>query len=247
VGDTLGFKAADGGTAEFIIAGVVSSTGMDMARTYFDMNNSVNDMALTSVMGSVADGQKYFNAQGSKMILANLKPGVDPAMVEKVIRPRLTALGFESVSSVGMKQDITEMIQRVVGALSLIALSVLIIASFGVANMVIASTHARRFEFGVLRAIGAGRSQLVRMVLGEITIVALAAGILGSCAGLHYVFMASRIDRAMVGLVSPFVIVAGPILMSIGITLLLGWLAAIGPAIKSALSAQQTLLATGRD
>lgn len=247
LGDTLALRAADGSTATFTIAGVISSTGMDMARAYFDVGSAVVDASIASVMGSQEDAQKYFNLKGNKIVLVNLKPDISADTVDKVLRPRLMGMGFETISSVSMKQAITQMVQRVVSALSLIALATLIIASLGVANMVIASTHARRFEFGVLRAIGAGRGQLVRIVLAEITVVALTAGILGSVAGLHYVFMATRIDHTMIGLTTPFAIVAAPLAVGLGVTLLLGWLAAIVPAIRAALSAQRTLLAGGRE
>lgn len=247
VGDTIALRDANGSSVTFTIAGVISSTGMDMARAYFDVGSAVVEASVTSVMGSQADAQKYFNLKGNKIVLVNLNKNIDADTVEKIIRPKLVAMGFESISSVMMKQSISQVIGRVVGALSLIALATLIIASLGVANMVIASTHARRFEFGVLRAIGAGRSQLVRIVLAEITIVALTAGILGSCAGIHYVFMATRIDRTMIGMTTPFAIVFGPLAIGIGITLLLGWMAAIVPAVRAAFSAQRTLLAGGRD
>ncbi len=247
VGDTMSFRAADGSAAKFTIVGVIASTGMDMARAYFDIGNAISEAAITSVMGSQDDAQKYFNVKGNKIVLANTVRGTSSDTVERIIRPRFTANGFESVSSVAMKEGITTIVSRVIDALSLIALSTLLIASLGVANMVIASTHARRYEFGVLRAIGAGRGQLVRIVLAEITIVALSAGMLGSLAGLHYVFMSTRVDRAMIGLTTPFVVALAPMAIAIGITLILGWLAAFVPALRAALSAQRTLLASGRE
>ena len=127
--------------------------------------------------------------------------------------------------------------------------------SLGVANMVIASVHAKRFEFGVLRAIGAGRAQLVRLVLAEVTLIGIVAGFLGAAAGLHFAFMASQIDLLLIGFPTHF-LAANPrdiflgilffIALAIGLTTLLAWLASLAPAIKGAFSAQRILLASGR-
>jgi len=121
--------------------------------------------------------------------------------------------------------------------------------------MVIASIHARRYEFGVLRAIGAGRSQLVRLVLAEVTLIAIIAGVLGAGAGFTFAFMASQLDFVLIGFPTSFIdpVAANAVgwgivivLLAILLTTLLAWLASIVPAVRGAMSAQRTLLAGGR-
>jgi putative ABC transport system permease protein len=139
--------------------------------------------------------------------------------------------------------------------LSLVGLGAMCVASLGVANMVIASVHARRYEFGVLRAIGSGRWQLVRLVLAEITLIGIISGLLATGAGLHTTFMETRLDYAIVGFPTNFISVHPQevlifvlllALTAMGLTTLLAWLASIVPAIRGATTAQQTLLASGR-
>src|SRR5206468_4739611 len=104
----------------------------------------------------------------------------------------LKSEGYMCFSSAELKSSLTSLLSRIIDGLSIIGIGALCVASLGVANMVIASIHARRFEFGVLRAIGTGRFQLVRLVLAEVTLIALVAGTLGAAAGLHYAYMGGR-------------------------------------------------------
>ena len=253
VGDKITFRAADGKDVVFAIAAVVRSTGVDIVKNFFDLRAGFGEKSITSVLGSAADAKKYFAQGDPTLLLLN----VDHSQVTdmSVLRDRLNTQGLQSLSSVEVKQSLHNIVSRVVNGLSIIGIGAMIVASLGVANMVIASIHARRFEFGVLRAIGAGRAQLVRLVLAEVTLIGIIAGVLGGCAGLWLAFMATQVDRLAVGFamnfLDPNVMAAATFAacllgLAILLTTLLGWLAAIIPAVRGATSAQQILLASGR-
>lgn len=254
-GDKLTLLAADGKPVDFTISAVVTSTGMELVKNYFDMRTVFSENAISSVLGTVADARKFFKLKSTNIMLINLQPAAASADTVARLRESLQQDGFECVSSVELKTGLRDLIRRVVDALSVVALGGLCVASLGVANMVIASVHARRFEFGVLRAIGAGRWQLVRLVLAEVTLIGLVAGALGAAAGLHFAFMGTLVDRTLVGFPTHFL---DPhwlarfwsmglfILLACAITTLLAWLASLLPAIKGACAAQRTLLAGGR-
>lgn len=247
VGAKLLFERNTGETVEFEIVGVVRSSGIEMAQNYFDIRNAFVDEAVSSVVGTLADARTDFGLRGINSLL--LKVNADkrtPAELIAEIRPRIKGIGWQAVSVIEMKQRVAAMLRQIAEALSVIAVAAIAVASLGVANMVIASVQARQFEFGVLRAIGTGRGQLVRMVLAEVTFVSLTAAALGTLAGLHYTFMAGRVESLLVGFVTPFVIWPLGIVIGLLITLLLGWLAAIAPAVRSAYLAQRALLASGR-
>jgi putative ABC transport system permease protein len=245
LGDTITFVGSDGKDIDFTIAAVVASPGMDIAKNYFDMGSAYRDKAVSSVLGTSADAKKYFGQDRVNLALANVKPGTDV----RLLRNKIEDLGWQTASSVEMKEKLTTIIGRFVDAMSLLALAGMCVASLGVTNMVIASVHARRFEFGILRAVGAGRGQLVRLVLAETSLVAFTAGLLGAIAGLHYCFMGTRVDRLLFGYQTSFLPLRWiwlPILIGVAITLPLGWLASIFPAWRGASTAQQVLLASGR-
>ncbi len=246
VGDTITLGQPNGEPVDFTVAAVVASPGMDIAKHYFDLDSAYKDKAVSSVMGTTGDAKKYFGQTIMNLALANAKPGTDiPKLRSKIERYNY----WQTASSVEMKTKITEVVTRFVDAMSLLALAAMFVASLGVANMVIASVHARRYEFGILRAVGAGRWQLMRLVLAEASLIALTAGILGSITGLHIAFMATRVDRTLTGYQTAYLMwwqIPWPILCGIAVTLPLGWLASIFPAWRGASTAQQVLLASGR-
>ena len=251
VGDVIPLQAADGRSVDFRVAAVVTSNVIDVAKSYFDARAAVQDMSVSSVLGTVPDAQKYFKLEKAKLMLVNLDkpPGKTTQEITDAIRPVLRERGFESASGLELKDTLRRVITRVVNAMSVVAFAALCLASLGVANMVIASVHARRFEFGVLRAVGAGRGQLVRLILAEVLLVSLTAGVLGTVAGLHLAYMGTRVDRLLIGFSSRFPLtstMALNITAGILITAVLGWLAAIVPAWRGASAAQRTLLVAGR-
>jgi putative ABC transport system permease protein len=257
VGDTMTFRDADGKPATFTIAAVVSSAGADLIKNFFDLRQGFGEQSASSVVGSIADGKKYFKLGEPTIMLVDVKPEYSTPAQFAALQKRLDSpeSGLQSVSSMELKSALADLISRMMNGLSVIAFGALCVASLGVANMVIASIHARRFEFGVLRAIGAGRWQLVRLVLAEVSLIALVAGLLGACAGLHFAYMATLIDKLLIGFPTTFLALntASAILWAllftgtaILLTTLLAWLASIVPAIRGARSAQRTLLAGGR-
>jgi putative ABC transport system permease protein len=189
------------------------------------------------------------------LALLNVDKGAADSAHMAELRKDLTMEGLQSLSSVELKRTLATVLGRVINGLSVIGIGAMCLASLGVANMVIASVHARRYEFGVLRAIGAGRWQLVRLVLAEVTLVAVVAGLLGTGAGLWFAFMAARVDLAVIGVPTRFIdpdtwraaAMAGVLLCeALGLTILLAWLASLAPAVRGAMTAQRALLAAGR-
>jgi putative ABC transport system permease protein len=120
---------------------------------------------------------------------------------------------------------------------STIAVLSMLVACMGVANLIVAGIDARRFEFGVLRAVGAERGAVLRLVLGETVLVAMAAMVLGTLMGLQAVWAGQKVDAMVLGIqltVSP---PAAAIAAGCLVTLLMA-LGAAGPAVV-ALSRQK--------
>lgn len=232
VGDT--FRAISGErTHDFEIVGVVTSPGLEIVSKFFSIGEDFTDQAIHAVFGSRADLKDKFDSEAIHLIQVGLKPDADES--EAVVRMR-TELSDVGVLEAGSGRKIKAEILKVVGSSLIVASSIavfaMLVASFGVANIIVAGIHARRFEFGVLRAIGASRGLLVRLVLAEAILIAITAGILGTMLGLQGIFSGQQLDRMLFGIELTVKPPMGP--------LVLGWtivgVITVGAAIPAVIS-----------
>lgn len=108
-------------------------------------------------------------------------PGDGPE--ERVANQMLERLDWPNrafVTARQLKRQINRSIDDVTLLLSAIPLVGLLVAALGMANLMTANVASRQRQIAVIRAIGATRSQVLRMVIGE----ALVLSLIGSCLGL---------------------------------------------------------------
>ncbi len=199
VGDPFPFTFRDQ-RYEMEIVGVVGAPGLDLAGKYFDVGQQFKDQALHAVFGSRRDMVEKFGNDAIQFIQIDLAPDVDDETALEAIREFFRG----SFVTVGSGREIKEQINNV-GATSLkvvssVAIAAMLLAAFGVANVVVAGIHARRFEFGVLRAVGASGPTLARLIAAETLLVALAAGLVGTLMGLQAALAERELWKAVAGI-----------------------------------------------
>lgn len=205
VGDT--FRCGDGGKEfEFAIVGVITSPGLEIVSKFFNIGDEYHQQALHAVFGTRGDLERLFGSRAVHLIQIDLaderEPGgvSDAAAVEAIKRELFDAGIIDAGSGRQVKEEIREFALGLLAVFSVIAGAAMLIACFGVANLIVAGIEARRFEFGVLRAVGGSRGLLTRLVLGEVVLVALTACILGTAMGLQGSWAGQRLDELLLGL-----------------------------------------------
>ena len=188
-------------THEFEIVGVVTSPGLDIVSKFFDVGADFVDQAIHAVFGTRADLKAKFGTDAIHMIQMRLNPETPDAEAITAVRAALFTDGLITAGSGReIKAQIVKFATAGLFASSAIAVLSMLIACFGVANVIIAGIQQRRYEFGVLRAIGGTRWLLVRLVAAEAALIAIAAGVLGTMIGVQGAYAGIRMNMLLFGL-----------------------------------------------
>jgi len=192
---------------DFEIAGVVSSAGLDVVTQFFGIRTVYMEQAVSCVFMDFDAVEKWFDSRDAFIMQMDLGPDADEAL-ERSIGDRVSELVPGAVFSSGraIRQAVISIGRTALAVSSAVAGAALLLASFGVANVVAAGIAARRREFGVLRSVGGSRGTIAGIVLGETALVAVAATIAGASLGLHLAWMERRLYREFAGLDIPLVI-----------------------------------------
>jgi putative ABC transport system permease protein len=148
-----------------------------------------------------------------------------------------------------VRERINTRADSMIWGMSQLPLVTLLVTSLGVVNAVLASVRSRRWEMGVLRAVGLTRFGLVRIILAE----AMLIGLVACLASLGFGVMAgwcgvgiSQYVSFFGGMATPLVIPWAKLAMGFAATLLLCLAAALWPAITTGRSEPLKLLQAGR-
>ncbi len=193
---------------DFDIVGVITSPGLDVISRFFNIGREYEQQALHAVFGSRGDLKDVFGTDIINLFQIDLKDdgpdAVDDETAINTIRATMFALNA-GVADAGSGRQIKDKIRLFATGMllvfSAVSIMAMLVACFGVANLVVASIEARRFEFGVLRAVGGTRGLLVRLVIAETVLVAIAASILGTLMGLQGGYAGQRLYGLLLGLV----------------------------------------------
>lgn len=205
VGDRLVCRS-DGREVSFEIVGVVHSPGLEIISQLFSIGQDYTQQSIHAVFGTRADLRDRLGSDAVQLIQIGLVPESDPRSIpdEAVVaslRRELAGAGIQDAGSARRAMStIRDFVERTLMISSAVAVFALVISSLGVANIIAASIAARRFEFGVLRAVGAGRWLVARIVLSEVAVVAIAACLVGVFAGLQGAAGGRHLQKQIIGM-----------------------------------------------
>ena len=216
VGDKIYIQSID---KEFVISGILERTyGQDDGFYFLPIETA----------------QKYFKKEGK---LTAIGVQLRDLMEMEKIKSRLETL--PDVYVVPAEQMTKEILKLVGGTKALmysILFIVLMVSILGLLNTILMATFERQKEFGYLRCVGAGRGDLIKLILLETATLCLAGGISGFGFGF---ILSSGMDQ-WVRQFLPYV-PAGSLLrpspnivmVSSGIVLILGILTGLYPAWRA--------------
>jgi putative ABC transport system permease protein len=246
IGDTFPLLTTLHGWQNYTICAIIWSPGADVVISMFDLGHLLDRRTAGSVFGSIADAKNDFGVTGARLFGANLVGGIDKAELLKNVQKALNNQGLGAGDVRHIKYSIERAFYHLLNLISTVAIAAMAVASLGVANTIMASVRSRRWQFGVLRSIGLGRGDLLRLILAEATMLGLVGIALGIAAGLEISIDARRITGDILGyspdMQIPWPIVAGGCLALLAIAIA----ASIWPAISVARAQPLDLLQAGR-
>jgi len=129
-----------------------------------------------------------------------------------------------------LKDEIDAELTKMTYLLTAVPAIALLVAALGVANLMTANVASRTRQLAVLRAVGATRGLVLRMVVGEALVLGLLGSALGLGLGLHLAWNVSIMTERMSGLRIPFEVPWQFVGEAVALTIGLCVLAGIGPA-----------------
>lgn len=106
----------------------------------------------------------------------------------------------------------------------------LFVAAVGIANLMMVSVQIRARQLAVLRAVGALKSQVLRLVLAEAVALALVGSVAGVALGMHEAWTDLRVTDSLGGLRLDYVVPWVKVAIGVAITVFVCLVAGFGPA-----------------
>ena len=167
-----------------------------------------------------------------RQVYVKIADGIDAATATSALEATLEQWpNAELQDQASFKEAITSEIDTMLNLIyGLLALAV-IIALIGIANTLALSVHERTRELGLLRAVGMTRHQLRTAIRWESVLISLFGTALGFVLGVGGAW---GITKALADEgVSTFVLPSGQMVVIVGLAVLAGVLAALGPARRA--------------
>ncbi len=156
----------------------------------------------------------------------------------------------QAVTAEDIRRNIRTMAKKWLWAVSILPFIAMVIGGLGVFNVILSSIQARKWELGVLRAIGFKRGEIVRMIIAEGFIIGLIASLLSFGFGIISGWCGTTASTYMSffgGMKAEIVLPYFPLAVGIMVTFIIGLASTIIPAIRVGRIKPIKLLQDGRN
>lgn len=244
VGDrlTLGMGRVED---EYEIVGVVGSAGLEIAIQAFGVNNQYAEFALSGAFMELQTLQQRYDKREIIAMQVDLSEDISDEQAYHEFTEAVPGVPF--FTGRWLIDTINDVALALYYVDSTIAFTALLLTCIAMGNVIATAIHGRRFEYGLLRAVGGHRHLLARLIIVEVVLLAVTGAILGTSLGLHSALIGARFYRELVGISIPilFPYIATAVGWAVMIALSIGVAA---PAIRMLTRAQPgALLAVGRN
>lgn len=191
--------------------------------------------------------------KGIYQTIARLKAGITPfqaqaqldSLAEQLQREKPDKFADQGIRIVPLHEQVTggvrDLFLILLGAVGF----VLLIACANVANLLLARAAARAKEMAIRAALGAGRWRVIRQLLTESIVLALAGGVVGVLLALWGVDSLVALSPEGIPRLNEVKVDGQVLLFLLGVSLLTGVIFGLAPAIQIARSDLQAVLKEG--
>ncbi len=194
------------------------------------IGNDYLNAKLSTLYTSQENLARDFNTTGDLLLMANRTPNADPAATTARLQ-RVVAQypAFRLYESQAWLDEQLKTFNSTIVIFDVLVAALALPSLLALMNTLAISVLARTREIGMLRAVGATRRQIRRMVMAESLLLSVIGSVFGSVAGL-WLGYALVVAMSAVGWQMPYLFPWAGLLATVAVGLVFGVLAAIGPA-----------------
>ncbi len=235
VGDRILLREGDGATfygSQFTVAGVLEKTGMGIDRTIYVPLEGLRTMIKDSV--DLAEQPLTISPNEISSVLVKVEPGGDILDVAESIEASLS--GVKAFTTSQLNQAVGRQMQGVLGVILGVTAALWLMSLVMIGLVFSLIVNERQRELGLLRAMGARRQFIFRLVMSEAGLLTGLGGLIGVVSASILLMSFSRLIqfRLRIPYLMPGVLeVVGIELALLVLALLVGVLAALQPALSS--------------
>ncbi len=216
------------GNSSFYVVGVLQAKGSSIAG---DPDNSIY-IPVTTAMNTVAGKQTLTDIEAGvtnsnavevtalevKQLIIDRHNITDPNVIKKYAI-------FTSKDLLATVGTITSILSGVLAGIAAISL---LVGGIGIMNIMLVTVTERTREIGLLKAIGATRSNILVQFLIEAVVLTVSGGLIGTSLGIGVGLLLSSILKV------PFTLPVGSIIAAVIVSIIIGLLFGIYPAQRAA-------------